>query len=167
MTPTGWNSEEIRHELSAHQADHPDQTPAESASGTPASPVDPEARHARKTVTRRQDGFKPHVVVDPDAGLVIGCALTSANGSSGPGGAKGLRLLDATRPFTAPCGLPEDSADAVEPATPSPPPHPGSPNRELGCRVVRRALRTSTQATIRSSDGAANFWRSPRLGTNR
>jgi len=49
--------------------------------------VDP-ARRARKTVTRRQDGFKAHVVVDPDTGLVIGCALTSANGSSGRGGRK-------------------------------------------------------------------------------
>jgi len=32
---------------------------------------DPEARHAHKTVARRQDGFKAHVVVEPDTGIVI------------------------------------------------------------------------------------------------
>jgi hypothetical protein len=30
------------------------------------STVDPEARHAHKTVHRRQDGFKAHVAVEPD-----------------------------------------------------------------------------------------------------
>ena len=33
------------------------------------STVDPEARHAHKTVHRRQDGFKAHVAVEPDTGL--------------------------------------------------------------------------------------------------
>ena len=32
------------------------------------STVDPEARHAHKTRERRQDGFKAHVVVEPDTG---------------------------------------------------------------------------------------------------
>lgn len=33
------------------------------------STVDPNARHAHKTRERRQDGFKAHVVVEPDTGL--------------------------------------------------------------------------------------------------
>ena len=33
------------------------------------STVDPEARHAHKTRERRQDGFKAHLVVEPDTGL--------------------------------------------------------------------------------------------------
>ena len=33
------------------------------------STVDPDARHAHKTRERRQDGFKAHVVVEPDTGL--------------------------------------------------------------------------------------------------
>ena len=32
------------------------------------STVDPEARHAHKTRSRRQDGYKAHVVVEPDTG---------------------------------------------------------------------------------------------------
>jgi hypothetical protein len=34
------------------------------------SVVDPDARHAHKTVSRRQDGFKAHLVVEPDTGLI-------------------------------------------------------------------------------------------------
>jgi len=44
------------------------------------SVVDPDARHAHKTVSRRQDGFKAHVAVEPDTGLVTDCVLTRAGG---------------------------------------------------------------------------------------
>ena len=36
--------------------------------------VDPDARHAHKTVSRRQDGFKAHLAVEPDTGLITGCS---------------------------------------------------------------------------------------------
>jgi len=45
------------------------------------STVDPDARHAHKTRERRQDGFKAHVVVEPDTGLTTMCELTKTNGS--------------------------------------------------------------------------------------
>jgi len=44
------------------------------------STVDPEARHAQKTGHRRQDGFKAHVAVEPETGLITDCALTKASG---------------------------------------------------------------------------------------
>jgi hypothetical protein len=59
------------------------------------SVVDPEARHAHKTVHRRQDGFKAHIAVEPDTGLVTACELTKAAGSEATDGATGIRLLDA------------------------------------------------------------------------
>jgi hypothetical protein len=58
------------------------------------SVVDPEARHAHKTVHRRQDGFKAHVAVEPDTGLVTACELTKAAGSDAMDGATGIRLLN-------------------------------------------------------------------------
>jgi hypothetical protein len=68
------------------------------------STVDPEARHAHKTRQRRQDGFKAHVVVEPDTGLITETALTKASGpenSDTTVGAKPLEsdstLPDATR----------------------------------------------------------------------
>ena len=44
------------------------------------STVDPEARHAHKTRERRQDGYKAHVKVEPDTGIITGRALTPAAG---------------------------------------------------------------------------------------
>jgi IS5 family transposase len=59
------------------------------------STVDPDARHAHKTVSRRRDGFKAHVVVEPDSGLITGCALTKASGEGSGDAAAGLALLAA------------------------------------------------------------------------
>ncbi|HET6531482.1 MAG TPA: IS1182 family transposase [Actinoplanes sp.] len=49
------------------------------------STVDPEARHAHKTVTRRQDGFKAHLAIEPDTGIITDCTLTKAAGVAADG----------------------------------------------------------------------------------
>ena len=58
------------------------------------SAVDPEARHAHKTVHRRQDGFKAHIAIEPDTGIITDCALTKASGSDNHEAIVGLALLD-------------------------------------------------------------------------
>lgn len=58
------------------------------------STVDPEARHAHKTVHRRQDGFKAHIAIEPDTGIITDCALTKANGADNHEAVVGLALLD-------------------------------------------------------------------------
>jgi hypothetical protein len=57
------------------------------------STVDPEARHAHKTRARHQDGYKAHVKVEPDTGLITGCALTPAAGAEHSDAAVGIALL--------------------------------------------------------------------------
>ena len=57
------------------------------------STVDPEARHAHKTVHRRQDGFKAHLAVEPDTGLITDCTLTKASGPECSDAAIGPTLL--------------------------------------------------------------------------
>lgn len=57
------------------------------------STVDPDARHAHKTVERRQDGFKAHVVIEPDTGLATVVKLTKASGSDNGDAAVGARLM--------------------------------------------------------------------------
>ncbi len=47
------------------------------------STVDPDSRHAHKTVTKQQDGYKAHIAVEPDTGLITGCALTPGNTHDG------------------------------------------------------------------------------------
>lgn len=58
------------------------------------STVDPEARHAHKTVQRRQDGFKAHIAIEPDTGIITDCVLTKACGSDNHEAVIGLALLD-------------------------------------------------------------------------
>ncbi|MCV7214868.1 IS1182 family transposase [Mycobacterium crocinum] len=58
------------------------------------STVDPDARHAHKTVHRRQDGFKAHIAVEPDTGIITDCALTKASGPGNHEAIIGLALLD-------------------------------------------------------------------------
>jgi hypothetical protein len=57
------------------------------------STVDPEARHARKTRGNKRDGFKAHVVVEPDTGLATAASLTRAAGEGASDGAAGAVLL--------------------------------------------------------------------------
>ncbi len=71
------------------------------------SVVDPEARHAHKTVHRRQDGFKAHVATEPDTGLVTACQLTKAAGAQSHDAVVGIELLSAE---TGPVEVLADSA---------------------------------------------------------
>ncbi len=59
------------------------------------STVDPDTRHAHKTRERRQDGFKAHVVVEPDTGLTTVCALTKTNGPANSDANVGAELVVA------------------------------------------------------------------------
>jgi IS5 family transposase len=43
------------------------------------SVVDPETRHVHKTVRSYRDGYKAHVAVEPDTGLVTNCEITAGN----------------------------------------------------------------------------------------
>jgi IS5 family transposase len=58
------------------------------------STVDTDSRHVHKTVHRRQDGFKAHLAVEPDSGIITDCALTKATGADNHEAAVGLQLLD-------------------------------------------------------------------------
>ncbi|NEE00756.1 IS1182 family transposase [Phytoactinopolyspora halotolerans] len=65
------------------------------------STVDPDTRHAHKTRERRQDGFKAHVVVEPETGLTTVCALTKTNGTEHSDANVGAELVVADATITA------------------------------------------------------------------
>lgn len=64
------------------------------------STVDPDTRHAHKTAHRRQDGFKAHVVVEPDTGLTTTVRLTKTNGSDNSDANVGAQLVTADPTIT-------------------------------------------------------------------
>ncbi len=74
------------------------------------SVVDPQARHAHKTVSRKQDGFKAHLAVEPDTGLITGCELTKAAGPQAADGTVGTALLGRDDSIQGPVEVLGDSA---------------------------------------------------------
>jgi IS5 family transposase len=54
------------------------------------STVDPETRHMHKSRSEYRDGYKAHLAIEPETGLVTAAALTPANA---PDGATGIELL--------------------------------------------------------------------------
>jgi hypothetical protein len=74
------------------------------------STVDPEARHAHKTVQRRTDGFTAHLVVEPDTGLITATGLTAAAGAANSDATVGLALLAGDDTVAGPVQVLADSA---------------------------------------------------------
>jgi len=59
---------------------------------------DPDTRHVHKTLHQRSDGYKAHIAVEPDTGLVTACALRQASGVENHEAAVGLELLAGEDP---------------------------------------------------------------------
>ena len=74
------------------------------------SVADPEARHAHKTVSRKQDGFKAHLGIEPDTGIITGCELTKAAGPQAADGTVGVDLLVRDDSVDGPVEVLGDSA---------------------------------------------------------
>lgn len=64
------------------------------------STVDPDTRHAHKTRERRQDGFKAHLVVEPDTGLSTVVKLTKTNGPDNSDATVGAELVTTDTTIT-------------------------------------------------------------------
>src|SRR5712691_4626314 len=59
------------------------------------STVDPEARHMHKSRSEYRDGYKAHLAVEPETGIITAAALTPANAADGP---TGVALLEREPP---------------------------------------------------------------------
>jgi hypothetical protein len=76
----------------AGQDVEPDQQPGSYRIARKVAPdrvvsvVDPDARHMHKSVSSYRDGYKAHIAVEPETGLVTAAALTPANAADGPTG---------------------------------------------------------------------------------
>ncbi|MDQ0618405.1 hypothetical protein QFZ33_002429 [Arthrobacter globiformis] len=69
------------------------------------STVDPDTWHAHKTQARQQDGFKAHIVIEPDTGLITTAKLTKAAGPENSDGAVGVRLITKDPAITGSSGV--------------------------------------------------------------
>jgi hypothetical protein len=74
------------------------------------STVDPDARHAHKTREDRRDGYKAHIVIEPDTGLVTAAAITKAAGEGATDPEAGAMLLGQDPTITTEIQVLADSA---------------------------------------------------------
>ena len=59
------------------------------------SQVDPDARHTRKSPEARRDGYRAHVVAEPETGIITDEALTKAAGTENSDAAVAEQFLAA------------------------------------------------------------------------
>lgn len=61
------------------------------------STVDREARHTRKSKSKRRDGFRGHVAAEPDTGLITCCEMTMAAGPGSTDAENGVTMARRDR----------------------------------------------------------------------
>lgn len=61
------------------------------------STVDQESRQSTKSVSVHRDGFKAHLAVEPETGLIVANTVTAGNAPDGPAGAAPIRPAVAWR----------------------------------------------------------------------
>ena len=61
------------------------------------STVDPQARHTRKSKSKRRDGFRGHVAAEPETGLITDCEMTMAAGPGSADAENGVKMAARDR----------------------------------------------------------------------
>jgi hypothetical protein len=61
------------------------------------STVDPQARHTRKSKSKRRDGFRGHVAAEPETGLITDCEMTMAAGEGSSDAENGVKMAARDR----------------------------------------------------------------------
>jgi len=87
------------------------------------STVDRQARHTRKSKSKRRDGFRGHVAAEPDTGLITDCEMTMAAGEGSTDAENGVKMAARDRFHAGPAaaggeaGVPGQPQDAGAPGS--------------------------------------------------
>ena len=88
------------------------------------STVDRQARHTRKSKSKRRDGFRGHVAGEPETGLITECEMTMAAGPGSTDAENGVKMAARDRFHGAePDPGPRPQAEAPPGAGPADAPH--------------------------------------------
>jgi hypothetical protein len=74
------------------------------------STVDTQARHTRKSKSKRRDGFRGHVAAEPETGLITDCETTMAAGAGSSDAENGVKMACRDRFGGAAAGSGDDTA---------------------------------------------------------
>ena len=75
--------------------------------------MDPQARHTRKSKSKRRDGFRGHVAAEPDTGLITDCEMTMAAGPGSTDADNGVKMAGRDQFHRACCRPAAADGDAV------------------------------------------------------
>ena len=85
------------------------------------STVDTQARHTRKSKSKRRDGFRGHVAAEPETGLVTDCEMTMAAGPGSTDAENGVKMAGRDRFAGTPGGTGQagdpDAAAGIQDST--------------------------------------------------
>jgi hypothetical protein len=81
------------------------------APGRVISTVDREARHTRKSKSKRRDGFRGHVAAEPGTGLITDCEMTMAAGEGSTDAENGVKMAARDRFHPSPPAGPVPGAE--------------------------------------------------------
>jgi len=105
------------------------------------STVDREARHTRKSKSKRRDGFRGHVAAEPETGLITDCEMTMAAGPGSTDAENGVKMTARDRFTGAPGGIgPGEEPDAAASTADSTGKDAGGPQ---GARPAGRGWRST------------------------
>ena len=119
------------------------------------STVDREARHTRKSKSKRRDGFRGHLAAEPETGLITGCEMTMAAGPGGSDAENGVKMACRDR-FHGTAQGGDDAASAGEgtgavPGAPQPE-EPGDQEQEDGLEMYGDSAYGSGEARAAYQD---------------
>jgi Transposase DDE domain/Transposase domain (DUF772) len=117
------------------------------------STVDPDARHTRKSPEARRDGYRAHVVADPDTGIITDEELTKAAGTenSDPAVAEGFLAADIANSENSTHGEQAGSIDDTDGDAPdgdAPAPREWYGDSAYGTGDLRRAVRGAGHSAV-------------------
>jgi hypothetical protein len=95
------------------------------------STVDPEARHTRKSKSKRRDGFRGHVAAEPETGLITDCEMTMAAGEGSTDAENGVKMAARDR-FRGPA---DDTQPGPGPQAEAAGPAPAEARQAAGLEV--------------------------------
>ena len=119
------------------------------------STVDTQARHTRKSKSKRRDGFRGHVAAEPETGLITDCEMTMAAGEGSTDADNGVKMACRDRFHQDSAAGPEAHP---EPAPePQPEPAPGPERDDAGAQADADGLEVYGDSAYGSGEARAAY----------
>jgi hypothetical protein len=125
------------------------------------STVDTQARHTRKSKSKRRDGFRGHVAAEPETGLITDCEMTMAAGEGSTDADNGVKMACRDR-FHGGSAAARGEGPAAAPGSgalpePGPEPQPEPERDDAGAQAQADGLEVYGDSAYGSGEARAAY----------